>query len=179
MIRTARLALVPASGELLTAALDGPEALAAGLGARVPPTWPPEFVDPPALEFTRDRLALAPDQRDWWMFFVVLASTGDGPVLVGTAGYKGPPTDGAVEIGYSIVSDHRRRGYASEAVRGLLARAFGVRQVHRVVAETLPELAPSIAVLRKCGFAPAGEGSEPGVVRFEITRHVYEEAGAA
>lgn len=179
MIRTQRLELVPASGELLSAALESPAALASVLGARVPRSWPPEFVDPPALQFTRDRLVMAPEQSGWGMFFVLLAGVADARVLIGTAGYKGPPAEGTVEIGYSIVSDHQRRGYASEAVRGLLARAFGVPAVGRVIAETLPELIPSIGVLRKCGFAPVGEGSEPGVVRFELTRRAYEADGAA
>jgi len=48
-----------------------------------------------------------------------------------------------------------------------------------VIAETLPELTPSIGVLRKCGFELIGEGSEPGVIRFERTRAAYEENGAA
>jgi [ribosomal protein S5]-alanine N-acetyltransferase len=102
-----------------------------------------------------------------------------GRVLIGTAGYKGPPADGTVEVGYGIVTDHRRRGYASEAVRGLVARAFRVPGVRRIIAETLPELTASIGVLRKCGFELIGEGSEPGVIRFERTRAAYEENGAA
>jgi RimJ/RimL family protein N-acetyltransferase len=170
MIRTQRLELVRATHELLSAALESPSALAAVLSAEVPATWPPELLDRPALEFTRDRLDQAPDEGAWWMYFVVLPGPAGGRVLIGTAGYKGPPADGTVEIGYSIVSDHQRRGYASEAVRGLVARAFGVSEVRRVIAETLPELTPSIGVLRKCGFALVGEGSEPGVIRFELTR---------
>jgi ribosomal-protein-alanine N-acetyltransferase len=174
MIRTERLELMPATPGLLAAALEGTVALGAGLSAIVPPTWPPEFLDPPALEFTRARLAEAPDDGDWWMYFIVLPAAAGRRVLVGTAGYKGPPADGTVEVGYGIVIDHQRRGYASEAVRGLVARAFGEPQVQRVIAETLPELTPSIGVLRKCGFELIGEGSEPGVIRFQLTRAAYE-----
>mgnify|MGYP003694729629 CR=1 FL=1 len=91
--------------------------------------------------------------------------------LIGSGGYKGPPSDdGVVEVGYGIVSDHRRRGYAVEATRGLIAKAFVEPKVNRVIAETLPELIPSIGVLTKCGFRLIGEGSEPGVIRFELTR---------
>jgi RimJ/RimL family protein N-acetyltransferase len=174
MIRTERLELTPATSDLLAAALEGPAALAAGLSAIVPPSWPPEFLDPPALEFTRNRLAEAPDEGDWWMYFIVLPAAAAERLLVGTAGYKGPPADGTVEVGYGIVTDHQRRGYASEAVRGLVARAFSMPEVWRVIAETLPELTPSIGVLRKCGFEPIGEGSEPGVIRFELIRAAYE-----
>jgi ribosomal-protein-alanine N-acetyltransferase len=170
VIRTERLELIPATTNLVSAALEGPAPLGSGLHARVPATWPPEFLDRPALEFTRDRLAEAPGDGSWWMYFLVLP-TADERVLVGTAGYKGPPTpDGTVEVGYGIVTEHQRRGYASEAVRGLVARAFAAPGVRRVIAETLPELTPSIGVLRKCGFELIGEGSEPGVIRFELTR---------
>lgn len=173
MIVTDRLALVPATVELTRAALDGAPALGAGLGAAVPPTWPPEFVDAPAFEYTLARLAEGPAHAGWWLYFITLGDA-SGPTLIGTAGYKGPPSeDGTVEVGYGIVRDHQRRGYASEAVRGLLARAFAVPDVQRVIAETLPELTPSIGVLRKCGFRFIGEGSEPGVIRYQLTRTEY------
>jgi RimJ/RimL family protein N-acetyltransferase len=177
MIRTERLQLTPATRALVSAALEGPAALAAALKARVPPTWPPEFLDPPALEFTRNRLTEAPHNGEWWMYFIVLPAATGERVLIGTAGYKGPPADGTVEVGYGIVTDHQRRGYASEAVRGLVARAFLLPEVRRVIAETLPELTASIGVLRKCGFELIGEGSEPGVIRFELTRAAYERNG--
>jgi RimJ/RimL family protein N-acetyltransferase len=45
--------------------------------------------------------------------------------------------------------------------------------VTRVTAETYPELVGSIGVLRRCGFRFIGEGSEPGVIRYEITRVEY------
>ena len=178
MIRTERLELIPATPDLLAAALDGPAALSEGLGARVPSSWPPEFLDPPALEFTRRRLAEAPHDGAWWMYFIVLPAA-DDRVLIGSAGYKGPPAEGTVEIGYGIVTDHQRQGYASEAVRGLVARAFRVPVVHRVIAETLPQLTPSIGVLQKCGFELTGEGSAPGVIRFELTRAAYRADGQA
>jgi RimJ/RimL family protein N-acetyltransferase len=174
MIVTGRLELVPGTPELTRAALEGRPALAAGLGASVPATWPPELLDPPSLEFTLARLAEGPEQAAWWLHFVVLAHGPAGRTLIGSAGYKGPPSpDGTVEVGYGIVRDHRRQGYASEAVRGLLAHAFAIPAVQRAIAETLPELAPSIGVLRKCNFRLIGEGSEPGVIRFELTRAEY------
>ncbi len=171
MIVTGRLELVPATPELVRAALTGPRDLGAGLRAVVPPTWPPEYLDRPSLEYTLDRLAEGPANLGWWLHFVLLKGVAGRRTLIGSGGYKGPPSpDGTVEVGYGIVSDHRRHGYASEATRGLLARAFALPTVKRAIAETLPELTPSIGVLEKCGFRLIGEGSEPGVIRFELTR---------
>jgi hypothetical protein len=94
VIVTERLELVPATAPLVRAALAGSSNLAAGLDASVPATWPPEYLESAALDFTLARLAEGPE----------------------------------------------------------------------------PELSPSIGVLRKCGFTPAGVGPEPGVIRFELTR---------
>ena len=169
-IRTRRLELIAAASASVQAALDGRAALAVALGARVPATWPPEFLDDAALEFTRAKLA-DPSQAGWWMYFLVLP--GRDRVLIGSGGYAGPPAGGAVTVGYGIVSDHRRCGYASEAARGLIDHAFAHPEVTRVFAETLPELAGSIAVMRRCGMQPQGAGSEPGSVRYGLDRETH------
>lgn len=169
-IVTERLRLVPATPETTRAALAGPDALGAALDVLVPPTWPPEYLDEGSLRYTLERLAEGRAQQGWWLHFIVLKGDGTGGTLIGSSGYKGPPAEGTVEVGYGIVSDHRRRGYAAEATRGLMGKAFAVAEVRRVIAETLPELLPSIGVLEKCGFRFIGEGSEPGVIRYELTR---------
>jgi RimJ/RimL family protein N-acetyltransferase len=162
VLYTERLELVPATPDSLRAAIGGD--LGAALGAVVPPTWPHEYLDDGPLEFTLARLTEAPQEAGWWLYFVVLR---EPRTLIGTSGFKGPPAEGTVEVGYGIVSDRRRQGFASEVVRGLLAHAFAQPGVTRVIAETFPELIPSIGVLRKCGFRPTEGGSEPGVIRFE------------
>jgi [ribosomal protein S5]-alanine N-acetyltransferase len=167
MIRAERLDLVPATPALVRADLAGREALAEALGAEVPESWPPELFDEPALRYTLEKLEAGPEQAGWWLYYVVLR---EGPVLVGVAGYKGPPAAGAVEIGYSVVPERRRRGYAAEASAALVARAFERADVERVIAETLPELVPSIGVLERLGFRFVGEGSEPGVIRYALER---------
>lgn len=170
MITTERLELVPATIELTRAALEGEEALRAALQATIPQSWPPEYLDRAAFEFILDRLGQGPEQAGWWLYFVVLR-TGASRTLIGGAGYKGPPTaEGMVEVGYGIVGDQQRRGYGSEVVRGLVSHAFALPAVRRVIAETLPALVGSMGLLQKCGFRLIGEGSEPGVVRFELSR---------
>ncbi len=173
-IITNRLELVPATPDTTRAALAGADALGAGLDAVVPSTWPPEYLDAPALEFTLKRLSQGAQQEGWWLHFVILPNASTGRTLIGSAGYKGPPQNGTVEVGYGIVSDHRRRGYATELTHGLVAHAFQREDLQRVIAETLPELTPSIGVLTKCGFRLIGAGSEPGVIRYELTRNEYE-----
>lgn len=174
MILTPRLELVPATPELLAAALAGPIELSRIFAAQVPATWPPEFLDDDAYRFTSARLQANPDQHGWWMYFVLLRLP-QSRALIGSAGYKGPPDESrSVEIGYGIVSEHRRQGYATEALAGLLHRAFALPAVERVIGETLPELIGSIRVLEKAGFRSIGAGSEPGVIRFELLREQHQ-----
>lgn len=77
-----------------------------------------------------------------------------GAPLIGMVGMDCSET--VPELGYWIARGHRGRGYASEAVGGILAmaRALGVR---RVTAGHYLDNPASGAVLRKCGFAPTGE----------------------
>ena len=167
MIRTARLDLVPATPALVRADLAGRAALSEALGVAVPEGWPPELFDEPALRYTLAKLEAGPEQAGWWLHYVVLRDEG---VLVGVTGYKGPPAGGAVEIGYSVLPAHRRRGYAAEAAAALVARALERPDVEVVLAETLPALTPSIGVLEKLGFVLVGEGSGPGVIRYALSR---------
>jgi RimJ/RimL family protein N-acetyltransferase len=172
-IATARLELVPASVESIRAALAGRAELAASLGVVVPETWPPEFLDRAALEFVLQRLTAHPEEAPWWMHFILLKAEGSEPrTLIGSGGYAGRPTpEGSVEIGYGIVADRQRRGYAAEAARGLIERAFATPGVTHVLAHTLPDLAGSIGVLSRCGFRFVGNGAEPGTVRYRLDRH--------
>jgi ribosomal-protein-alanine N-acetyltransferase len=169
MIVTPRLELVPATARLLLAALASDAALAVELGAVVPQTWPPEFLDRSALEFTLGKVNADPASAPWWMSFVVLRAGVSPRTLIGTAGFKGPPDSGdSVEIGYGIVSQFHRRGFATEAALALIARTREEPQVTCVTAETLPELAASIGVLRRCGFTLVGPAAEPGVIRYAL-----------
>lgn len=93
--------------------------------------------------------------------------------VVGSCGFKGPPSDGVVEIAYGISPERRSRGYATEAAAALVAFAFRREDVHVVRAHTLPSAGASKRVLAKCGFERVGEIEDPDdgpVVRFEKRR---------
>jgi RimJ/RimL family protein N-acetyltransferase len=178
-ILTERLELVPATPDLVRAALVDDAYLGKCLPARIPETWPPEFYEPVGLEYTLAQLEAGPEQAGWWLhYFVQRSASLKERVLIGTGGYKGPPTeDGTVEIGYTVASEYQRQGYATEASQGLVRHAFTFPEVHRVVAETFTDLAASIGVLEKLGFRFFGDGEEKGVIWFELLREEYTPQG--
>jgi ribosomal-protein-alanine N-acetyltransferase len=172
IIRTQRLDLVPATLALVEADIESPEALGRQLGAVVPANWPPGEYDRSAMEFFRDRLSENPEAVGWYGWYAVHRSVEPhGSVLVGCGGYLGPPgVDGVAEIGYSIVPDSRRLGFATELVHALVSRALSMPQVIRVVAHTTSTNLGSVRVIEKCGFSLVGPGSEPGTLQYATTK---------
>ncbi len=168
---TERLGLVPVTRASLQADLDGAGALAGVLGVQVPGDWPPELYDRDAVLFALQGLQRVPAHPNWWMYYLLRRSSPHAPaVVVGCVGYKGPPEGGTAEIGYSILRAYRERGYATEAALALTEAAFRRRDVHRVIAETLPTLGASMRVLEKCGFRRVSGASAPGIIRYEMRR---------
>jgi RimJ/RimL family protein N-acetyltransferase len=165
-LTTARLRLVPATRATIEAELEGPGRLSAALGAKVPSDWPPEHHDRETLEFWREQL-LAPGAAGWWLYYAVLAES-ERPMVVGSVGYKGPPRDGLVEIGYSVIPSCQRRGLATEACRAVISAAWD-RGADVIVAHTLEHLTPSIGVLAKLGFERT-QSTEPGEIEFRLRR---------
>lgn len=172
-LTTPRLVLQAATIETLAAAADGNAvALSRVLGAGVPDDWPPRIGDDGRMALdgfrhVRGILQRDPDLIGWWGWWVLLQ--GASPVLIGAVSPKGPPDrEGNVEISYGIVASHQGKGYATEATLALMEWVTQDPRVRRIVAETLPNLAASIAVMEKCGMTFLGEGSEAGAIRYGI-----------
>lgn len=77
--------------------------------------------------------------------------------MVGSVGFHGPPAAEPpwVEIGYHVEPGFRRRGLATEAVRGMLDWAAG-QGVHRFRASVAPANAASLATIAHFGFEQVG-----------------------
>ncbi len=153
-IATERLELVWLSPPLVEAILDGSRD---DLGFEVPNDWPDEH-DRRFLAFRLRQMGDEPARGRWLVRGIVLTETRE---LIGHVGFHGPPginslkAPDAVEVGYTIFAEHRRQGYAGEAVRALLdwARTEGI---HRFVASVGPENEPSQKLVRRLGFVEVG-----------------------
>ena len=168
------MTLVAATVSLIEADLEGQFQLAELIGARVPDNWPPDLYGREAMKFTLQFLQ-DPAEQGWSFWYLLRKSpqqAGDQEIeVLGVCGYKGRPNEaGSVEISYSVLSQFRNQGFASEAVTRLVLWAFGHQNVKEVTAETLPHLRQSIRVMEKNGFIHTGPGSEHGVVRYAVQR---------
>ena len=182
IIETRRLDLIPASEEALRGELSGVAALAAAIRCEVPSSWPPDLYDADAVNYSLNWLLAHPSQAEWSFYYIVRRGSANGrPLLIGAGGFKGAADEhGVVEVGYSIVRDHQRLGYATEAVEAWHRFAFESPEVKMVIGQTLPALIASIGVLEKLGFRFAGAGSDPSVregeevIRYEMTRAEFD-----
>ena len=180
-IRTKRLDLRLGTLKHLQADLKGAEELGMALGdVLVPENWPPEYYDADAINYTIDQLKKGAGEDGFSLYYFILRpeEEWDAPVVIGVGGFKGAPVDGRVEVGYGILSQFFRKGFATEAVAGFLRFAFAGDDVNEVIAETYPHMEASIGVMLKNGFEFVGEGSEPGVVRYSLPRSRYVSVNA-
>ena len=82
-----------------------------------------------------------------------------------------PVPEGEIEIGWHVALAHQGKGFATEAARALLARAFA-GGLPRVIAEVVPLNGASIAIARKLGMRPESmvERAGCGHVVFALER---------
>ena len=167
-ISTERLLLIAADKISVEMEMKDLAHLSKYLNAVVPGDWPPPLNDENSAKWFLEFLRRNPNGVGWGMWYFCEKSKN---ILIGNGGFKGKPdANGSIEIGYSIIPDHQKKGFATEAVTGLVNWAFSDPKVKRIIAHTLPELQASINVLLKSGFDFAGEGDEMGTIRFILSK---------
>ena len=166
-IYTPRLELRAGNREIYGIPFDDRKGLARALGVDVPENWPVEHYDGDPLVWSIKKLDEDPSSEPWLLRYFIERETN---TLVGFGGGGGLAADGSWTIGYSVLPQFRRRGYASEALAGLVAEAFMHREVERIIGETYPELVASIGVMEKNGFVLVGPGDGERVIRYERRR---------
>lgn len=161
LVHTTRLDLSPLHVEAVDALLAGDgERLGRLTGARfLTPAAPPYMAD--ALPVVRDRLRERPEETHWWNWLVVERQTNEA---VGSVAFGGPVSaEGAVLVGYAIYTEYEGRGYATEAVKAMIAWAFtqpGVREV-RALAPVWNT--PALRVAENVGMRPVASEEDDDV----------------
>jgi ribosomal-protein-alanine N-acetyltransferase len=152
LVHTTRLDLRPLGAEAIEALLAGDgESLRRLTGARFREAAPPPYMAE-ALPVVRDRLRERPAETPWWNWLVVDRSSGEA---VGSVAFGGPVNaEGAVLVGYAMYADFEGRGYATEAVRAMVAWAFAQPGVREVRALAPVWNTPALRVAENVGMRP-------------------------
>ena len=161
-VHTARLELSPLEADAIQALLDGDaEQLKRLTGATFPnPIGPPPYMAE-SLPVVRDRLRRLPGEAPWWNWIVVRQ---DNAEAVGSVAFGGrPEIDGSVLIGYAMYPGHEGQGYATEAVRAMVAWAFAQPGVRTVRALAPVWNTPAVHVAEKVGMRPVASDEDDEV----------------
>jgi RimJ/RimL family protein N-acetyltransferase len=160
-IRTERLELVSMSPDSIGALLNGRrDAAAQELGVVLPDGWP-DAHDAGFLRLRLGQMRARPEIQEWAVRAITFI--GEERPFAGHLGFHGPPgvnalkREDAVELGYMVLPEYRRRGYATEAVRAMIDWARDERDIHAFVASVSPDNEPSLALARRLGFSHVGE----------------------
>lgn len=100
-----------------------------------------------------------------WGLYAIQRATDS--VAVGGIGFHGPPSDGAVEVGYDLSASARGAGWATEALRVLAGWALRQPGVGTVLAATEPWNTPSQRVLDRAGFTRVADRG--GLYMYELS----------
>jgi RimJ/RimL family protein N-acetyltransferase len=101
----------------------------------------------------------APDQlRPGFGMYQIVRN--DDSLVVGDIGFRAPPAEGSVEVGFGLIQSARGMGLAKDALRTLTSWALEQDGVDRITAKTTKVNLPSRAVLESCGFRAATEGGD-------------------
>ena len=135
---------------------DDVPAAAAVVNAMVPEDMPHDLAN--FVRFRLAQLAVDPTSREWLGRLMVLTAPDGSRRVIGSVGFHGPPDpEGRVEIGYRVEPEHRRQGYAREAVTALFDWAHATHGITRFVASISPDNEPSLTLASGLHFRKVGE----------------------
>jgi RimJ/RimL family protein N-acetyltransferase len=150
-----RIDLIQLSPSVLRALADG-DLAAANLAA--PILLSAYFVGPESRSVWRRRASQVVDDPASAVWITRAILDADRGVVVGRAGFHGPPdAAGMVEVGYGVDPAFRRQGYARAALVALLKWARDDASVGTVRATIGPDNLASRALIAQYGFVEVGE----------------------
>ena len=148
-LETERLLLIPYTQQMCEKLLKSDFSDVEHLNLKRGLSWPDEDV----IE-TLPRIVLnlakveAPTGFESWM--IIKKDTRE---IIGDLGFKGfNVAEGTIDIGYGIIKEERRKGFAEEAVKELMQWAFSNDEVKEITARCLIENTNSIKLLTKFNF---------------------------
>ena len=156
-LKTERLILVPFTKQICENILNSDFSDLIKLGFYKGKSWPDEDVIETLPKIIDNLSPLeAPTGFESWM--IIKADTLE---IIGDAGFKGFNDDEKnADIGYGIIQEERKKGYAEEAVKGLIKWAFSQETVKEITANCAHDNQNSINLLNKLNFTKEKQDNE-------------------
>ncbi len=109
--------------------------------------WKPQTLED-VKAFINEKIAKVPNiPYTWYQLGILLKGTDE---LIGDVGIHFIDSDNLqVEIGYTLSLQHQSKGYATEAIIGLINYLFNGLKKHRIIASVDPRNVKSIALLER------------------------------
>jgi len=176
LIHTPRLRLITMELEHLAAIVRDPASLGDVLGVSVPDEWPSY---PAAFPHALALLKKEPQRAlsGWWLYLFVDPAQ---KLLAGCGGFKeAPDLNGVVEVGCEIAPSARRRGYATEALHGLINYACTRTEVQAIDAYSRSVRGEQSRLLQSLGMTRIGDAFDPAagkVWHWRVTSDVFVQA---
>jgi RimJ/RimL family protein N-acetyltransferase len=168
-LNTQRLELLALEPQAAAALPHDRVEAAATIRASLSPDWPADDL----LDVLPMQAAASAEHAQYGIWVIVERATN---TVIGDIGFLGPPgREHAVEIGYSVVPDRRRRGYAIEAAGALVQWALQQPGVDVVLARCDASNEPSIRTLERIGFSCTERHGEQ--LRWRLGRPSSHDAG--
>ncbi|WP_400263071.1 GNAT family N-acetyltransferase [Sphingobacterium sp. SG20118] len=156
-LQTERLTLIPFTTEICTHILNEEFKFLDKLGLKKGRSWPDIDVIETLPKIIKNLSAVsAPTGFESWM--VIKSETSE---IIGDIGFKGfNKEESSADIGYGIITEERRQGYAEEAARALIKWAFSNVILNVITAKCLIENNSSIHLLKKLDFKEINKDEE-------------------
>jgi [ribosomal protein S5]-alanine N-acetyltransferase len=154
---TERLTLIPYTTEICKNILNSNFEDLFKLGLQKGKSWPDEDVIEtlPKIIINLSKVA-SPTGFESWMIVKK-----DSSEIIGDIGFKGfNYKQENADIGYGIIKEERRKGFAEEAATALIKWAFSKKIVKEITANCLIDNVGSINLLRKLNFVETKEDEE-------------------
>lgn len=170
-LETNRLILVPCSLEIAKKMVLDRKGLGEMLSAHIPEHWPTDDLKG-YIPYVIEALEMDTSEYGWGIWIAINKSN---KVVVGDIGFKGKPDHcGVIEIGYGILPQFRKQGFASEAAKAITDWAFAEnKSVMKINAECDMSNLSSINVLQKINMKCVSETD--GVQKWELVRRRWRE----
>ena len=148
-IITERLLLIPYNIKICRDIINNDFSELNKMGLKKGIGWPDNDVMETLPKITDNLLKVnAPTGFESWMII-----KNESLEIIGDIGFKGfNHAQPNIDLGYGIIKNERRKGYAEEAARAIIKWALSNKEVKEITAKCLIENISSINLLRKLNF---------------------------